>query len=223
MARRRGPRRGGVPAVTPPRNGSERLWDDDLADVAKALLSSAVECFAVKGFHGTTTRDITTTIGLTPGALYVHFSSKEEVLFEVVRSGHTRVLEELRSAPSTGNADGRLRWLVARFVTWHATHHTVGRICQYELSPLEPEHYAHVLELRGRINDVFRNAVHRRVDAHRFADQDVNRVARAILSLGVDLVRWYRLDGEDSPSRLGEFYADLAIRMTASPRTVTVR
>lgn len=223
MATKRGPRRGGVPAITPPTNGSDRLWDDDLADVAKALLSSAVECFAGKGFHGTTTRDITTTIGLTPGALYVHFSSKEEVLFEIVRSGHTRVLEELQSAPPTGNADARLRWLVARFVAWHATHHTVGRICQYELASLAPEHYAHVLELRGQINAVFRDAVHRRVDPQRFTDQDVNRVARAILSLGVDLVRWYRLDGTDSPSWLGEFYADLAIRMTDSPQAATFR
>jgi hypothetical protein len=48
-------------------------------------------------------------------------------------------------------------------------------------------------------------------------------VARAILSLGVDLVRWYRLDGTDSPSWLGEFYADLAIRMTDSPGTVPLR
>jgi AcrR family transcriptional regulator len=223
MATKRGPRRAGVPAITPPSNGSDRLWDDDLADVAKALLSSAVECFADKGFHGTTTRDITTTTGLTPGALYVHFSSKEEVLFEIARSGHARVLAELRSAPPTGNADARLRWLVARFVAWHATHHTVGRICQYELGSLAPEHYAHVLDLRGQINAVFRDAVHRRVDPRCFTDQDVNRVARAILSLGVDLVRWYRLDGTDSPSWLGEFYADLAIRMTDSPGTVPLR
>ncbi|MFD2419421.1 TetR/AcrR family transcriptional regulator [Amycolatopsis pigmentata] len=204
--------------MTPPENGSERLWDDDLADVAKALLSSAVQCFADKGFHGTTTRDITTTVGLTPGALYVHFSSKEEVLFELVRSAHARVLDELRSAPPTGNADAHLRWLVARFVTWHATHHTVGRVCQYELAPLTAEHYARVLEQRGQINTVFREAVRRRVDRRHFTEQDINRVARAILSLGVDLVRWYRLGGPDSPTWLGEFYADLAIRMTESPR-----
>jgi hypothetical protein len=34
-----------------------------------------------------------------------------------------------------------------------------------------------------------------------------------MLSLGIDLVRWYRLDGADSPGALGGFYADLALRM----------
>jgi hypothetical protein len=44
---------------------------------------------------------------------------------------------------------------------------------------------------------------------------DVNRVVRAMLSLSIDLIRWYRLDGPDSPEQLGEFYADLAMRMVA--------
>jgi hypothetical protein len=44
----------------------------------------------------------------------------------------------------------------------------------------------------------------------------VHRVVRAILSLGVDLVRWYRTDGPDSPEQLGEFYADLALGMVTS-------
>jgi Tetracyclin repressor-like, C-terminal domain len=34
-----------------------------------------------------------------------------------------------------------------------------------------------------------------------------------MLSLGIDLVRWYRLDGPDSPEQLGEFYAGLALKM----------
>jgi hypothetical protein len=40
-----------------------------------------------------------------------------------------------------------------------------------------------------------------------------------MLSLSIDLVRWYRLDGNDSPEQLGDFYADLALRMvTTAPR-----
>jgi hypothetical protein len=59
----------------------------------------------------------------------------------------------------------------------------------------------------------------------------VNRVVRGMLSLSIDLVRWYRLDGNDSPEQLGDFYADLALRMVTSapaaarpkPRTATTK
>ncbi|GAA1391153.1 hypothetical protein GCM10009613_33080 [Pseudonocardia kongjuensis] len=41
-------------------------------------------------------------------------------------------------------------------------------------------------------------------------------MVRALLSLGVDLVRWYRPDGPDSPEQLGRFYADLAVSMVSA-------
>jgi len=30
---------------------------------------------------------------------------------------------------------------------------------------------------------------------------------------GIDLARWYRLEGRDSPAQLGEFNAELALKM----------
>lgn len=192
------------------------FWPEDAPPVARALLSSAVLCFARKGFHATTTRDITAAIGLSPGALYVHFASKEEVLFEITRTGHERALAALQAC--TGESDSRqlVRGLVAGHVTWHARHHTVARVCQNELAALAPEHLEAVLGLRQQFAAVLRSAVERGSRERVFDVPDVNRAVRAILSLGIDLVRWYRLDGTDSPENLGAFYAELALRMLGS-------
>lgn len=192
---------------------SAELWGPEFAEVAQKLLSSAVMCFARNGFHATTTRDLTAGVGLSPGALYVHFSTKEDVLFAITRVGHERALAELVGGPEDLGPGEQVAELVGRFVAWHARHHTVARICQYELSGLEPEHFEQVQELRRRINEVFRGAISRGVDAGVFEVADVNRTARAIISLGVDLVRWYRLEGADSPDDLAAEYAELALRM----------
>ena len=56
---------------------SAQLWDSQRGEVARSLLTSGVRCFASSGYHATTTRDITAAVGLSPGALYVHFPSKE--------------------------------------------------------------------------------------------------------------------------------------------------
>ncbi|MEU8363228.1 TetR/AcrR family transcriptional regulator [Nonomuraea sp. NPDC048882] len=219
VAKRRGPRRGGNPPLVWLDEPSSDLWDEDLSDVTKALLGSAVLCFAEKGFQATTTRDITSKVGLTPGALYVHFSTKEEVLFEIVRSGHRRALEALRATlPGDDDPETHLRQVVAVFVEWHAKHHTTARVCQYELTPLSAEHYAEILDLRAQFNTIFRDAVGRIIDGATADPDDVSRLARSILSLGVDLVRWYRLGGSDTPASLGAFYADLAVHMTAAVR-----
>ena len=203
--------RGGGPnrTVAVPADEAADLWRDGTPDAVRALLVSAVLCFSGKGFHATTTRDITAAVGLSPGALYVHFPSKEDVLFEIVRTGHEQALAAMTSQQDDGDPVGYVRRLVAAHVTWHARHHTVARVCQYELAALAPAHHAEVLALRHRFSELLHSAV----TSGAFDVPDVNRAVRAVLSLGIDLVRWYRLDGADSPEALGDFYAGLALRM----------
>lgn len=195
---------------------SPQLWNPQLAEVPRSLLTSAVRCFAATGFHATTTRDISEGAGLSPAALYVHFPSKEVVLFEITKAAHERVLKhiQLPEAPPEPSAE-RLRALVARYAAWHARHHVAARVSQYELAALTAEHYQEVLELRHQTNEIFRAAVARGVADGSFDPVDVKRVTRAMLSLSIDLVRWYRLEGSESPEELSEFYADLALRLVS--------
>ncbi|WP_314171391.1 TetR/AcrR family transcriptional regulator [Streptomyces winkii] len=197
---------------------SPELWRGEFGDVASGLLASAVRCFAANGFHATTTRDISAGVGLSPAALYVHFPSKELVLYEITRIGHERALAHVQvpEVEAAAGAAERLRLIMKRYTAWHARHHVAARVCQYELNGLTPEHYDEIRELRRRTNEVFRDVVARGVADGAFAQVDVNRVVRGTLSLGIDLVRWYRLDGPDSPEELGEFYADLALKMVTS-------
>jgi AcrR family transcriptional regulator len=201
------------------RDHSSALWREELGDVQRGLLTSAVRCFAANGFHATTTRDIAEGVGLSPAALYVHFPSKELVLFEIVRTGHERVLTHIQdpsvlSVGGDGSAD-RLRAVIAAYTSWHARHHVAARVCQLELAGLTAGHYEEILELRHQTNAFFRDAIARGAADGSFAQVDVKRVTRAMLSLSIDLVRWYRLDGSDSPEELGEFYAGLALKMVA--------
>lgn len=51
------------------------------------VLRAAGEAFAEKGFLGTNMADIFARAGVTKGALYFHFSSKEELAFAVISAG----------------------------------------------------------------------------------------------------------------------------------------
>ena len=205
-----------TPAVAPALDDeSAALWDPALDDVAQKLLTSAVRCFAAKGYHATTTRDISVGTGLSPAAMYVHFPSKEDLLHAIIRTGHVRALAEIdddaiRCAPTA--AEG-LSAMMSRYTAWHARHHTAARVAQYELGALASEHYAEIVELRHATNALFRQAVGRGVQDGSFADVRVVPVVRAMLSLSIDLVRWYRNEEGDSPDELGALYADLAVKM----------
>ena len=55
------------------------------------ILAVAAEWFADHGYAATSMRDIAGAVGLTPGALYVHFASKGQLLLAVYAEGVTRI------------------------------------------------------------------------------------------------------------------------------------
>jgi len=112
-------------------------WGDISPDAARRLVIAAVEAFAERGYHATTTRDIAGRAGMSPAALYIHYRTKEELLYQISRVGHLLSLGLLQEAASGGGpAAGRLTDAVRSFVRWHAEHHTTGRVVQYELGAL---------------------------------------------------------------------------------------
>lgn len=54
------------------------------ADTRRRILKTASALFAQRGFAGTSIRDISDELGLTKAALYYHFTSKEDILAELV-------------------------------------------------------------------------------------------------------------------------------------------
>src|SRR5690348_4933189 len=77
------------------------------------LLDAALRSFAARGFHGTGTRDIAEAAGMSPAAVYVHYRTKEELLFELSLAGHRHVLELITTAAGRRNEpDEQLREVV---------------------------------------------------------------------------------------------------------------
>lgn len=181
------------------------------------LLDAAVEAFGEHGFHATTTRDIAARAQMSPAAVYVHHASKEQLLFAISREGHEGTLVAIRAAQAEPDPVLRLRAVVRDFTVWHARRHTIARIVQYELSALTPEHFAVVAGIRHEIEQVMRRTLQDGVDAGVFEVDDLPGSALALLSLGIDVARWFRAGGSTTADGLGELYADLAVRMV-TPR-----
>ncbi|GEB51226.1 TetR/AcrR family transcriptional regulator [Streptomyces cacaoi] len=195
-------------------------------DAARRLLLGAVDAFAERGFHATTTRDIAGRAGMSPAALYIHYRTKEELLFHISRVGHEQSVAVLAEAVEQApDCAARLAAAVRAFVRWHAEHHTTARVVQYELAALEPEHYELIVALRRRSEEILRGVLEDGVASGRFAVDDIRGTTLALMSLCVDVARWFRPEGRRTPDEVGALYADLALRMAgdcgAAPAGVT--
>jgi AcrR family transcriptional regulator len=179
------------------------------------LINAAVEAFAEKGFAATTTRDIASRAGMSPAAVYVHHDSKESLLFTVSLDGHRLALEVLNTAAASSTDPlERLRTMVYDFSLWHADNSRVGRIVQWEYHALTPEHRTEIAVFRRSIERTMQDALADGVAQGVLDVDDVPGTAFSVLSLGVDLVRWFEPGGSRSGHELASLHADLAVRMT---------
>ena len=187
-------------------------------DAAERIVAAAVEAFAEHGYHATTTRDIAARAGLSPAGIYVHHPSKAALLARISLDGHRAALLLVESsiARAGDSPAEQLRAVVADFTAWHARNHRMARVVQYELAALAPADRAAVVALRRRTQDLVTGVLQRGIaDGALSADQP-SRVARAVLSLGIDVARWFDPAGRDTPEGLGELYAGLALRMVGA-------
>lgn len=192
----------------------EELWAHIEPESSRRLLISALACFAAKGFEGASTREIAEGAGVSPSALYVHYRSKEELLFEIIQIGHSRNWGAIEDAVAGGTTPTEaLSAFVERFVIWHARFHTLARVCQYELQSLDTDRVRAVGEIRRRFQRELERIVDAGIAAGEFQVVDAHGTARAILSLGIDVARWFTDGGSLRPEDLAQLYVVLALRM----------
>lgn len=114
---------------------------------------------------------------------------------------------------SEGSPSERMRTLVRGFAAWHARRHTVARVVQYELGALPEQELAIVTALRRRIEQHVEQLIVDGVASGDFTVGNPRTAARAVLSLGVDVARWYSERNRQSPDALGDEYGELVLRM----------
>ncbi|MEU7577471.1 TetR/AcrR family transcriptional regulator [Streptomyces sp. NPDC041068] len=199
--------------------GEEQPWGEVSPDAARRLLIAAVEAFAERGYHATTTRDIAGRAGMSPAALYIHYKTKEELLHRISRIGHDKALAILRTAADgEGSAAERLAAAVRSFVGWHAAHHMTARVVQYELDALGDEHRTEIVALRRKSDAAVRDIINDGVRMGEFDVPDVPGTTLAVLSLCIDVARWFNVAGHRTPDEVGALYADLVLRMVGAQK-----
>lgn len=202
--------------MEPPVTGDPDIWTEIQPEGSRRLLLAALEIFSVRGYSATTTRQITQVVGMSPGALYVHYKSKSDLLYAMSWVGHNAVLNEVRlSLVDVDGAAARLQRLMSTFVAWHARNHTLARVIQFELGALSSDQFAEIKALRAEFERVLSTELDEGIASEAFTVPDPAATRLALLSLGIDVARWWRPAGL-SPDALGSAYAALALRIVGA-------
>ena len=78
-----------------------RVSDEHLAARRAQILEAARSCFAAEGFHRTSMADILAAAGLSAGAVYRYFRSKEEIVAAIAGQAGDGLREQLAEVTAT--------------------------------------------------------------------------------------------------------------------------
>jgi TetR/AcrR family transcriptional regulator, cholesterol catabolism regulator len=121
------------------------------------IADAAIELFYSQGAPATTIREITTACGLTPGALYNHFSSKEQLLFVLIRDIHLLADSGLAAAIADSEPEPTaLLTAAVRFLVWqNAALRKQSLVANREFTALPVDARAEITAMRRRLRDQF--------------------------------------------------------------------
>lgn len=201
-------------------NARQRVLDVvGTSKAAARIRAGAIELFAAHGYGSTSLRDIAAHVGLSPGAVYPHYKTKESLLFAIAIEGHASVLAAVTAADSQDRPPiERLTAAVIEYVVWHADNHLGARVVQYELRSLSDQHFKAVASLRRATSDVFADIVETGHKSGDFRPVDVDATVLAITSLGIDVSRWFPTRKYSDPAALAAQYSELTLLMVGAKR-----
>jgi len=162
------------------------------------LLAAAARLFGTRGFNGTSIRDIAEQVGMLPGSVYYHFSSKEELFAAVHAAGIERVLQAVSQAVNK-QADPLTR-LEAAAVT-----HLAELLDSYEIAtvvmPGAPYDHATVREKLIAQRDRYETYLQSLINAAPLpATTDRELFRLALLGALNSVSQWYRPGGRMQPA-----------------------
>lgn len=164
----------------------------DLPPSARALAYSALNEFDKHGFHAASTRAICSSAGLSTGALYAHFRSKEEILFWWINLGHTAGLQIIEDTiQSDGPAVARLARFVREFTALCTKNPIATRVAERELNALSDEHFQEIIAKRRRLNRLITTLIEQGISEKSIAPSDVRLATLTVLTYTQTIVRWY--------------------------------
>ena len=179
------------------------------------MLKAAAQCFNLKGYSGTSLRDVANLLGLTDAALYYYVRNKEELVYLC----YLRAADVGRDALDVATAAGGTGLeKVVRYLKRHVEM-MVGEdgpiAIMSEIPSLEPDHRDEILELSRTHSLSFEALIEEGIEDGSIAPCDVRMTGNAIMGSINWIPKWFHGDRRQAGQIATEFPTILSSGLAA--------
>ncbi len=182
-------------------------------DTRSRIVAAAVSLFAEQGFDATSVNQVVARAGVAKGALYHHFGSKDDLLYEVYRELVDRQLAGLTEVLARGLAPAEaLRAIVTDMVVTTAARAAEAKVFFREGHRLGDVNQQRVRSARRQIHDAVTALVRQGQQDGRFSRiASPEMVTFTVFGVINELPVWYAPTGPLAPEQIAVELADLVL------------
>ncbi|MCE0762074.1 TetR/AcrR family transcriptional regulator [Pseudonocardia kujensis] len=195
-----------------PRKPPQRSYAPE--ETRRLLVEAALDLFAEKGFSRASMQEVVQRAGVTKGAFYHHFATKDDVLHLIHDEFIDRALEaQERALASHDSPTEQLARMAFDTTMICITYQKHVMVFFRELHVLTGEVRAAILEKRRRSTSLFEDTVRRGIDSGEFdRDLDPTVTALGLLGMWVWSYQWYRPEGQRTPTEIAKQFATMTLQ-----------
>jgi TetR/AcrR family transcriptional regulator, cholesterol catabolism regulator len=190
------------------------------------ILDAAAVVFREKGYESTSIQDIADAVGILKGSLYYYIRSKEDLLYEIIKSIHEDALANVgRIDAEEGDALQKIRAFVTAHLTFMTENLVKMGVFFHDFRSLSDERRQEIIAARDMYDRQLRDLI-KEGKEEGVIREDVDPKLAALAAMGAMnwLYQWYRPGGRQSVRQIAGEFADLIVAGLASaPRTPSRR
>ncbi|MDX1499394.1 MAG: TetR/AcrR family transcriptional regulator [Woeseiaceae bacterium] len=180
------------------------------------MLRAAAQCFNLKGYSGTSLKDVANLLGLTDAALYYYVRNKEELVYQCyLRAADVAQEAMLRAIDDGANGLEQVR-LYIRYHIELIVGETGPLAIMSEIPSLTPAHRDEILQRSRAHSKNFEALLERGIADGSIAPCDVRMTGNAIMGALNWIPKWFHGDEKVAARLLEQFptilSAGLAVR-----------
>ena len=178
--------------------------------------SAALKLFAKHGFAAVSMRQIAREVGVQAGALYNYTPDKQSLLFDLMKTHMSELMDAKEGQASTGGPLERLEAFTRFHIRFHSEPPEEVFIAYMELRILNPENFEIIEEVRRHYEDDLEAILRDGVAEGVFEVSDTKIATLAVIAMLTGVNTWFREGGRLSLPEVEQIYWDMVRKTVAA-------
>lgn len=172
----------------------------------------SINLFYKKGYFATGISDIARAAEIQKASIYYHYSNKEEILFDILKTTMIDLDANLeRYIKTAKSTEEKMRAAIQSHVIFHIDRQKEVLISDSELRGLTLNNYKNIIKMRNDYEQKFQSILKKGIKEGIFSNSDFKVISYGILTLCTAVSIWFRPSGRLSKEAVAQIYTDFIL------------